>query len=130
MDINAAKIDRQFVGINDCDGIWKQFQKVIKDHCRVCGSQNHKTSNNKHTNTKCNHCESDGHWSAVCICRLQGVPAGPVTKGKDRASIRSSNTSSGTSSDCEAKNAALKDRLDVQQKQMEALASKLQLVGF
>lgn len=129
-DIDAAKIDKQFVGIKDRDGIWKQFQKVMKDRCRVCGSQNHKTSNNKHTNTKCNYCESDGHWSAVCVRRLQGISAGPVTKGKDCASIRSSNTSSGTSSDYEAKNAALKDRLDVQQKQMKALASKLQLAGF
>lgn len=109
MNIDAAKIDGQFVGIKDRDGIWKQFQKVMKDCCRVCGSQNHKTSNNKHTNTKCNHCKSDDHWSAVCVRRLQDVPAGPVTKGKDRASIRSSNTSSGTFSDYEAENAALKD---------------------
>lgn len=118
MNIDVAKIDGQFVGIKDRDGIWKQFQKVMKDRCQVCGSQNHKTSNNKHTNTKCNHCESDGHWSAVRVCRLQGVPAGPVTKGNDRVSIRSSNISSGTSSDYKAENAALKDRLNVQQKQM------------
>lgn len=52
------------------------------------------------------------------VCCLQGVPAGPVTKGNDRVSIRSSNISSGTSSDYKAENAALKDRLNVQQKQM------------
>lgn len=103
MDIDAAKIDHLITSKN-CDEIYKQYLKIMKGRCRVCGSQNHTTEEDKHKgkDTTCNHCQGNNHWSAMCIRQLQGLPAGPKKAPSCNVSV--------TSVDVEQENASLKTK--------------------
>ena len=92
--------------------------KVMRGKCTVCGSSQHTKETAKHTDLKCNHCGKDGHWSKVCVRRLQGLPR--TTEAKPRSI-------SATGTDPEAETAALKDLIETQNKQIKTLSEQLKL---
>ena len=118
MDINAANIDDAFKGLLE-EEIRKQFGKVMKDHCRVCSSKVHKSTDSCHHDTVCRHCGKPGHWAMVCLHRLTGKPAVKAEAARVAtvaSTSASGSSSSGSSDDRDTQIAALKDQLESMQK--------------
>jgi hypothetical protein len=104
----------------------------MKDRCRCCGSKSHENSLEKHPGPLvCNHCGHTGHFSRVCLARLQGKPAtqraaaiGPVS-APSPAPAAATIASSASITDYEAENAALKDSIAILTKQVQGLAEQV-----
>ena len=118
MDIDAANIDDAFKGLSE-EEIRKQFGKVMKDRCCVCGSKAHKSTDSRHCDTVCRHCGKPGHCATVCLHRLTSKPA-VKTEAARIATVASTSLNgssvSGSSDDRDAQIAALKDQLESMQK--------------
>jgi hypothetical protein len=131
MDIDANNIDSHFQGLSNEDVV-KKWRKWMKDCCRCCGSKLHENSLEKHPGPLvCNHCSRTGHFSRVCLARLQGKPAtqcaaatGPVSASSP-APATATIASSTSIMDYEAENAALKDSIAILTKQVQGLAEQV-----
>jgi hypothetical protein len=131
MDINANNIDSYFQGLSNKDVV-KKWRKWMKDRCRCCGSKSHENSLEKHPGPPiCNHCGRTGHFSWVCLARLQGKPAtqraaatGPVS-APSPAPAAATIASSASITDYEAENTALKDSIAILTKQVQGLAKQV-----
>jgi hypothetical protein len=137
MDIDANNIDSHFQGLFNKDVV-KKWHKWMKDCYHCCGSKSHENSLEKHPGPLvCNHCSRTGHFSRVCLARLQGKPAtqctaatGPVSAPSPApAAIIASSAaiiaSSASITDYEAENAALKDSIAILTKQVQGLAEQV-----
>jgi hypothetical protein len=110
----------------------KKWRKWMKDRCCCCGSKSHENSLEKHPGPPvCNHCGRTGHFSRVCLARLQGKPAtqraaatGPVS-APSPAPAAATIASSASITDYEAENAALKDSIAILTKQVQGLAEQV-----
>jgi hypothetical protein len=130
MDIDANNIDSHFQGLSYED-IVKKWRKWMKDCCCCCGSKSHENSLEKHPGPPvCNHCGRTGHFSWVCLARLQGKPAtqraaatGPVSALSPASATTIASSASIT--DYEAENAALKDSIAILTKQVQGLAEQV-----
>ncbi|GJE97208.1 hypothetical protein PsYK624_134210 [Phanerochaete sordida] len=122
MEIHAASIDKVFKGLRG-NNLRKQFDSVMRDRCRVCGSKGHKANDARHRDPVCHHCQRKGHWAVVCRSRIEGLPP---TAPSPTANIRTNDTASSDSSSgsstgpntCEADLAALKDSVALIVKQL------------
>ena len=103
----------------------------MKDRCRVCGSKDHGKDNSPHRNARCEHCTQDGHWSTVCLRKLQGLAPGPPKSGKN-AKISSAAVTeiSSPATNAEAEAAKLKDLIETQNKQIKFLSDQMNLKSF
>jgi hypothetical protein len=131
MDIDANNIDSHFQGLSNEDVV-KKWRKWMKDRCRCCGSKSHENSLEKHPGPPiCNHCGHTGHFSWVCLARLQGKPATqraaatrPIS-APSPAPTAATIASSASITDYEAENAALKDSIAILTKQVQGLAEQV-----
>ncbi|GJF00956.1 hypothetical protein PsYK624_172600 [Phanerochaete sordida] len=122
MEIDAASIDEAFKGLRGND-LRKQFDSVMRDRCRVCGSKEHKANDARHRDPVCHHCQRKGHWAVVCRSRIEGLPPtapSPTAniRANDAASSDSSPGSSTGPDTREADLAALKDSVALIVKQL------------
>jgi hypothetical protein len=131
IDINANNFDSHFQGLSNEDVI-KKWRKWIKDCCHCCGSKLHKNSLEKHSGPPvCNHCGCTGHFSRVCLARLQGKPATQhaATTGSvfalSPAPVAATIAFSAFITDYKAENAALKDSIAILTKQVQGLAEQV-----
>jgi hypothetical protein len=104
----------------------------MKDRYCCCGSKSHENSLEKHPGLPvCNHCGHTGHFSQVCLARLQGKPATQCTAATSPVSAPSpapaatTIASSVSITDYEAENAALKDSITILTKQVQGLAEQV-----
>ena len=122
MEIDAV-FDDQFKGLTG-DALKRQMDRVLRDRCKVCGSKGHRADDPRHRDVVCNHCGNKGHYQRLCRSRLEGRPPKSSSSAAVRATDTSSSataSSSSSSSDSEARDAALaalKDQLELIQKQI------------
>lgn len=122
MEIDAV-FDDQFKGLTG-DALKRQMDRVLRDRCKVCGSKGHRADDPRHRDVVCNHCGNKGHYQRLCRARLEGRPPKSSSSAAVRATDTSSSataSSSSSSSDSEARDAALaalKDQLELIQKQI------------
>lgn len=121
MEIDASCFNDLFVNTKGKDAIFKQWSKVMANRCKVCGSSSQGHNALGHSDTTCNHCGKKGHWAKVCKQRLISTPpAAKVTttptvdtRAPDKLSLSSLSDNSS-----DATIAALKDQIELQQKQL------------
>jgi hypothetical protein len=131
IDIDANNIDSHFQGLSNKDVV-KKWRKWMKDCYCCCGSKLHENSLEKHPGPPvCNHCGRTGHFSQVCLARLQGKPAaqraattGPIST-LSPAPAAATIASSVSITDYEAENAAFKDSIAILTKQVQGLAEQV-----
>ena len=61
MDINVTKLNDTFKDLTNIEEIKKQFSKVMRDHCKMCSSFDHKLEDLKHRRFICNWCKKARH---------------------------------------------------------------------
>ncbi len=134
MDIDASNFDSMYEGLTNRDDIIKQWRKAMTGRCKCCGSKAHRFDTTRHPQAKCNHCGKEGHWQKVCVNRLLGKPkvqsvsatSDPAASSSSDATTPSSSATISASQDPEAEVAALKDFIDIQNKQMADLVAKVE----
>ena len=128
MDIDATNFDSFFEGLSENNDIYAQWKKAMRGRCNVCGSKAHKAADGRHgDNNLCGHCGKTGHWRKVCLARLQGKPKAHNASATDPSASPSSSSTSiaSSSSDSGAEIASLKDQLEAQRKELEAMTAKI-----
>jgi hypothetical protein len=131
IDIDANNINSHFQGLFNED-IVKKWCKWMKDCCCCCGFKLHENSLKKHPGPPvCNYCGHTGHFSQLCLARLQGKLAtqhaaatSPVSAPLP-ASATATIASSVSIMDYKAENAALKDSITILTKQVQGLAEQV-----
>ena len=77
MDIDATRFDELFSGINDPEQVRRKHQTVMRNRCKVCGSDKHQTDFTLPAHgpdVTCRWCGKKKHWQTVCLNRLMGKP--------------------------------------------------------
>ena len=132
MDISASVDFAKARGLKDSGEVRREWQKAMRGHCSVCGASGHNKDKHGTQTITCKWCGRNGHWERVCLSKLQGqqkaqnVSATPEIEVRAESSSPAARVAASSSAapkkerNLEAEFAAMRDLIDLQQKQMAA----------